>query len=328
MGNTSIEWTDRTWNPVRGCSRISPGCVNCYAEKIASRFSDEGQAFHLFAERHPKPHWTGLLELMPDKLREPLSWRTPSRVFVNSMSDLFHESLTDDTIDWIFAVMALCPQHTFQILTKRAERMYQWADRLQRMADEWAPKTKNGRFTASDVLNLRWMHDTFGRGPAFPHTPWPLQNVWLGVSAENQEMLDKRAGWLVKTPAAVRFVSGEPLLEEISFRWAKWAPLQQHPHKNNHLDGLRGLDWVIVGGESGPGARTLDIAWVRTVVKQCRLAGVACFVKQLGGHAIDSTEPWRVIRGQQLEPLSDRKGSDMSEWPTDLRVRQFPEVRA
>src|ERR1017187_3120358 len=127
MGKTTIEWTDKTWNPTRGCSRVSEGCTRCYAETLAARFSDTGAPFHLFAKRTPSgPRWTGKVELIESILDLPLHWRKPTRVFVNSMSDLFHEALPDEAIDRVFAVMALCPQHTFQVLTKRAERMSQW----------------------------------------------------------------------------------------------------------------------------------------------------------------------------------------------------------
>jgi len=245
---TSIEWTDTTWNPVRGCSRISEGCRNCYAEQIAARFSGRGGPFQYFADRfQPGSKWTGKVELIESKLQEPLHWRKPRKVFVNSMSDLFHENLPDEAIDRIFAVMALCPQHTFQVLTKRAKRMR--------------------RYFAGPVRNR--VTDTMNVMPAHAYTvlqPWPLPNVWLGVSIESRAHLD-RADWLHQTSAAIRFLSLEPLLED--------------------LDGisgyLRGIDWVIAGGESGPGARLNDPAWFRSIRDQCQAARIPFFFKQWGG---------------------------------------------
>ncbi len=261
--NSKIEWTDATWNPTRGCSRVSPGCKNCYAERQAIRQKNSGyKGLVTIVNGHPA--WTGVVRALTGKtLEDPLHWKKPRRVFVNSMSDLFHEALPDEAIDRVFAVMALCPQHTFQVLTKRPERMLAWCDRLEQMAAAWRPNTKTGEFTPSDVLNLRWMHGTFGRGPAFPYHPWPLPNVWLGVSVEDRKNKD-RIDILRQVPAAVRFLSIEPLLEDIG-----------------QLD-LIGIDWVIAGGESGPGARPAPPEWFRSVRDQCEAAGVSFFFKQHG----------------------------------------------
>ncbi len=287
-----IEWTDVTWNPVRGCSRMSAGCVNCYAERIAVRFSHKGAPYEGFADvprRHSQTgratcgvrgHWTGRVELIAEKLDEPLHWRKPRRVFVNSMSDLFHEALSDDAIADVFTIMAAARQHTFQVLTKRPMRMLAWthsADKYMRQGG---------------IL--------------------PAPNIWLGVSVEDQATADERIPLLLQTPAAVRFVSYEPALGPIILA--------------NYKDWLRaGLDWLIVGGESGPGARPCDVAWVRHVVRQCREAGVPCFVKQLGARPVTDhrTRPpgeshhWTSV-------LGDPKGGDPAEWPEDLRVREFP----
>lgn len=305
MGQTSkIEWTDATWNPVRGCSRISPGCINCYAEKIAARFSGAGETdqsgevilsagpFHTFAGRTPSgPRWTGKVEPVQDHLLDPLHWRLPRRVFVNSMSDLFHENLSFEAIDQIFTAMVAAPQHTYQILTKRSGRMLEYF--------------RSGR------------HDN-GHGPdrANYHLD---QQIWLGVSVENQEYAEARIPRLLQTPASVRFISYEPALGPLSFRWATWGDYQRKPpgRTMRHLDGMRGIDWVIVGGESGPSARAFDTQWAQDVVEQCKEAGVACFVKQLGAH---------VIQGGERRIKKDKKGGDMDEWPHEIRVRQFPEV--
>jgi protein gp37 len=278
--DSGIEWTEDTWNPVRGCTRVSPGCVNCYAERMAAR-NLPGMA-HLgepFAIMQPSgPHWTGRVELIPHMLDVPLKRKKPTTYFVNSMSDLFHERLSDEDIDRVFAVMALCPQHTFQVLTKRAKRLREWCQRLQKMADEWAPHTKRGFFTPSDVLNFRHMHATFGRGPAFPNHPWPLPNVWIGVSVEDQRRADERIPELLATPAAVRFLSAEPLLGPVDLRQAHFT------------DGPE-IDWVIVGGESGPGARPMQAEWALALRDQCVAAGVPFFFKQFGEWLPDSQNP-------------------------------------
>ena len=310
MSMTSIEWTDCTWNPVRGCSRVSEGCRNCYAERIAARFSNAGSVeageFVGFAERTPAgPRWTGRVELIKSKLQEPLHWKKPRRVFVNSMSDLFHESLPDDAILEVFRVMQDCPQHIFQVLTKRPENMR--------------------RFMAE------WEGESIWEGP--------VQNVWLGVSVEDQKTADERIPLLLQTPAAVRFVSYEPALGPVCLLnyllYGPWSAVNVKPPTS------RGLDWVICGGESGPGARPFDIAWARSVRDQCKAAGGAFFMKQLGAHPfiqgcgdnwLATSEHWPHSKtlwdgSRAYTDLSSRKGGSMEEWPEDLRIREFPEVR-
>jgi protein gp37 len=206
---TTIEWTERTWNPVTGCSKVSQGCKHCYAERIADRFWGDRP----FTE----------VQCHPERLGHPKSIRKGSMFFVNSMSDLFHPGVPEDFIHAVFKVMAECPQHTFQVLTKRSERL----------AD-----------LAADL-------------------PWP-DNVWMGVSVEDANVID-RIDHLRTVPAAVRFLSLEPLI----------GPLE-------NLD-LTGIQWVIVGGESGPGARAMRSAWVRSLRRQCRAARVPFFFKQWGG---------------------------------------------
>lgn len=320
-GDTSIEWTDSTWNPVRGCTRVSPGCQKCYAERVAARFSGPGLAYEGLARRaaNGEARWTGKVELVEKHLLDPLSWRKPRKIFVNSMSDLFHEDVPEDWIDTIFAVMALAPRHTFQILTKRPERMQKYLSGPQ-LRQHVAAACPRG-----------WSLSYEGRILA----DWPLPNVWLGVSVEDQKRADERIPLLLETPAAVRFLSVEPLLEEVSFRWAKWEPLWNQPGGNpkgtKHLDGLRRLDWVIVGGESGPGARPCNVKWIRSIVEQCRKADVACFVKQLGAHYVDEENGVGGVLANpdlQLVPpirkLRNRKGGDIEEFPEMLRVREFP----
>lgn len=304
--HTSIEWTDCTWNPTRGCSRVSEGCRNCYAEKIAGRFSkgdldnhnNGDQPFHGFAVLTPSgPRWTGNVGLIEEKLSEPLHRRNPRRVFVNSMSDLFHEALSDEAIDRVFAVMALCPQHTFQVLTKRAARMLDWA-RLPRPRHRESTWWEEWRCLVRSEKHL-------AHAPSLP--AWPLPNVWLGVSVEDQKTADERIPLLLQTPAAVRFVSYEPALGPVNFR----------SFFRGRMGSNIGLDWIIVGGETGPGARPFDVQWARTTIEQCKSAGVACFAKQLGAN------PIHPIRSVRLK-LSDPKGGNWGEWPADLRVREFP----
>lgn len=227
---TGIEWTDATWNPVTGCAKVSAGCKHCYAERNWGRLQHlpayAGRAFTDVATH-------------ADRLLQPLSWRRPRRIFVNSMSDLFHQDIHADFIGMVFRTMARAPQHTFQVLTKRAERM-------QRLLTH--PKMRG------------FVGDA----------PWPLPNVWIGVSVEDQATADKRIPLLLDTPAAVRWISAEPLL----------APIDLAEH------GLHGgpgqLDWVVVGGESGPKARPMHPEWVRGLRDQCSAAGVPFLFKQWG----------------------------------------------
>lgn len=223
---TKIQWADEVWNPIRGCSRVSIGCRNCYAERMAARFSDPGYWGHGYAERTPHGGmWTGEIGFVENKLDLPRSWRKPRRVFVNSTSDLFHEKVRWTWLSRIFGVMAECPQHTFLMLTKRPERM-------------------------------RAYFDTMALAP-------PTKNVWLGVSAEDLLRADERIPLLLDTPAAIRWVSAEPLLGFVDL----WRY-------------IRDLDWVVVGAESGPGARPMDIDWVRSLRDLCSAARVPFFYKQ------------------------------------------------
>ncbi len=314
MSQTSnIEWTDATWNPVRGCSRVSEGCRNCYAERIAARFTrsiDEipgpyvGQtddAFHGFAiNTDSGPRWTGKVELIESKLLEPLHWKKPRRVFVNSMSDLFHENLPDESIDRIFAVMALTPHITYQVLTKRARRMREYLSHPHRFS---FISLVAGMVAYNNLPKENWIV----RAPQI----WPLPNVWLGVSVENQPTADERIPELLRTPAALRFVSYEPALAEVDFWRYLWP------------DGLISkpkLDWGIIGGESGPGARPFQLEWAESTVYQFGAAGVPLFVKQLGANPRHGSFKYAC----EEDP---KKGANPADWPRVLRVRQFPKPR-
>lgn len=241
----AIEWTDATWNPVTGCTKVSPGCDNCYAETLAERF--RGTAGHYFEQGFD-------VQLRPDKLDQPLRWRKPRRVFVNSMSDLFHKDIPDEYVARVFAVMASAPRHTFQVLTKRPARMRSLlnASAFQQKVQRLIPGVGNDPYIGKHF-----------------HT-WPLPNVWIGVSTETQEWADIRIPQLLDTPAAVRFISAEPLIGPVDiFRSAL-------------IDREPGLDWVIVGGESGRNARPMHPAWVRTLRDECVSAGIPFHFKQWG----------------------------------------------
>jgi protein gp37 len=251
---SSIEWTDATWNPVTGCTKVSLGCDHCYAERIVERFKGKG-AFEN-------------VTLNEERLEAPLRWRKPRRVFVNSMSDLFHESVPDRYIADVFAVMALAKQHTFQVLTKRHGRM---RSLLRRKA------FRTGVQRAA-------LKRAGGEAPWLVEPWWPLRNVWLGVSVEDQKWADIRVPALLDTPAAVRFLSCEPLLGPVDLAQslALWQPGDDQPWKGNRLPARDILHWVIVGGESGPGARPMHPDWARSLRDQCAAAGVPFFHKQNG----------------------------------------------
>lgn len=253
--NTGIEWTDATWNPVTGCTEVSPGCDHCYAKTFAERW--RGTPGHYFEHGFD-------VQLRPDKLGQPLRWKKPRRIFVNSMSDLFHDQVDVAYIADVFAVMATTQRHTYQLLTKRHARMHSllsrddfWRHVIDTVRAKWSPEA------AAQVAS---------RG-------WPLPNVWLGVSAENQQWADIRIPALLDTPAAVRFVSAEPLLGPIDL-----GMNECDHHRQRHIDVgcWLGLDWVIVGGESGRGARPMHPDWARGLRDQCQDAGVAFLFKQWG----------------------------------------------
>lgn len=285
---SKIEWCDKVWNPVRGCSRVSEGCRNCYAERVAARFSDPGKPFDGYAYRTRvrvgEARWTGKVALVPEKLAEPLSWRKPSRVFVNSMSDLFHERLPDAAIDQVFAVMAQSPRHTFQVLTKRAEHLRAYCASLAAL-DRRARGLRFVRSMYADHPARAVVLGALDRGEQQTGgVDWPLPNVWLGVSVEDQKNADERIPSLLQTPAAVRFVSYEPALGPVDLE-ASLSVYDKHGEPSGprcNPDGSSALGWVIVGGESGPGRRPVELAWLEAIDEQTREAGVPLFVKQDG----------------------------------------------
>lgn len=308
MADSDIEWTDKVWNVTRGCRRISAGCGGakgeggCYAERQAYRFSGPGQAYEgLVKLTAHGPRWTGKGKFAADKLADPFRWRKPVRVFVDSMSDLFFEEFTNEQIAAVLGVMAACPQHIFQVLTKRPRRMREWFAwtrdfALQQRELAEAPNTFRAMLDAAyeylgkarkPELDAAWNSE---RGQS---DQWPLSNVHVGVSVENQESADERIPELLATPAAVRFLSLEPLLGPVDLTTAFADAACK-----------RGSLWAIVGAESGPGARPAAKPWFDSIRDQCRAAGVPLFVKQI------------VVDGKL------RKNLD--EFPPDLRIREFP----
>ena len=319
---TTIEWTEQTWNATTGCDRISPGCDNCYALTMAKRLKGMGSAKYQ-NDGNPKTSGPGFgFTMHADTIREPLRWKKPRRVFVNSMSDVFHGSNPTANLHLIFGVMAATPQHTYQILTKRHGRMRSLLNDPQ----------------FSHMVRHR-AEQVFGR-PATAGWTWPLTNVHLGVSVENQKWADIRIPALIDTPAAVRFLSCEPLLGPVDLFAG------DHSTHERDFDGTDdyicldcstddhhvpwrvidrsnfGIDWVIIGGESGPGARPFDPQWATDLIDDARQADAAPFVKQLGSvWARDFT-----VNGKTVAAHGDTKGGNPDYWPTHLRVREYPKA--
>jgi protein gp37 len=307
---TAIEWTDETWNPVTGCERISPGCAHCYAKALHDMRHKAYLNGHDVPEQYSEPF--EVVKCHEDRLDTPMHWRAPRMCFVNSMSDLFHEDVPEPFIDRVFAAMSQSPAHTFQILTKRADRMLRYLD------DQLRPE----RIDEAGITQFGWCHaNVEGR--------WPLPNVWPGVSVENKRYLP-RLDALRQVPAPVRMVSFEPLLEDLTDAGTL----------GTRIVNLQGIGWAIIGGESGDGARDTQIAWVRYLIEQCDAQGVPLFVKQVGARPVDwadfyerwprnsdgSRKPRVIADGHFLSyvDLRDRKGGDPEEWPQELRRRELP----
>jgi len=335
---TKIEWTHRpdtkaeSWNFLAGCTKVSPGCKNCYALRDSWRI--------VHAEKHPERYdgvvmksprgklmWTGVVNLSEYALLRPLHWRKPRTVFVASMSDLFHPSVPFEFIIQAFAVMALTPKHIYQVLTKRAKRMREFFT-LYELSDlwYWRDRIYHGHGPGEGIrLEGDIEIDTHPNNPAFTHTTilehepeptWPLPNVWLGVTAEDQQRANERIPDLLEIQATVRFVSIEPMLEHVDL--IPTGALQV-----SAIDGEvwnSRVDWIVSGGESGHDARPMDLAWTRDLITQCQGADVPVFVKQLGTR-------WAKKLGQptsRFSPYPGRKGQNIEAWPKDLRVREFP----
>jgi len=322
--STPIEWTDATWNPVAGCKEISPGCANCYAARITWRLMHNPR-MPLYKglarlDAKGKPRFTGEARFLSDRLDEPLRWRKPRTIFVNSMSDLFHEDVTFEQIAAVMGVIAATERHTYQVLTKRAERLPLWFDWAVSM-DAGCEGTPGLLCCCSEaLLHEAKRHADGDAGPlhtkhaASPDGPWPLPNLWLGVSVENRQQL-ARIEHLRRTPAAVRFLSIEPLLEDLGDILAILMGLREvcgtcrRGESRSCFDDPANrigppIDWVIVGGEGGPGARPMHPDWVRSIRDQCIKAGVPFFFKQWGG--VRKKSAGRILDGRTWDEMPRR----------------------
>ena len=309
---TKIEWTEATWNPITGCSLASPGCTNCYAMQLAgTRLKHSPSRKGLTQPSKAGPVWTGEVRFNEHELTHPLRWKRPRPIFVCAHGDLFHESVPDAWIDRIFAVMALCPQHTFQVLTKRSARMREYLARRGA-----SPSLPSHEIMAEmdGISRAKW-----------PDLQWPLPNVWLGVSVEDQQRADERIPDLLATPAAVRWISAEPLLGPVDLnrireefdgglgvkwesaldgkRFSPWVGDDEDPM----IPGFAKLDWVVVGGESGSKARPMHPDWARALRDQCAAADVPFFFKQWGEWAPGVSIDGHVTRTEATADwLNDR----------------------
>lgn len=366
MSKTNIEWTDRTWNFLRGCSRVSKGCENCYAEADALRFSGPGLAYEGLVKRSSKkglPQWTGQVRFVRKKLFDPLGWKR-CRVFVNSMSDLFHEEVPFAQIAAALGVMARCPDVTFQALTKRVDRALAFYDWIENH-----PTTNPLNIAymhARDQVRTDSEHRRWQRAHGRSMGVWPLPNLQVGASVEDQATLEERAPKLRRVPAWVRWLSYEPALGPVDLRpylppvaltlpakpsTVPDAALREFAHMRRMMRvGAGGgpntgaIEWVVVGGESGPRARPFDVAWAERAVEACARSVVPVFVKQLGskprrlagaaGPELDCgcreafCEHVKPERFEVIE-LRSKKGGKPDEWPDDLkhlRVRQQPQL--
>ena len=284
MSYSKIEWTDRSWNPVTGCTKISPGCKNCYAERFAERMKYNPKALPKYLNGFE-------VTMHHNLLREPIRWQKPSRIFVCSMGDLFHDRVPFEFIDKVMATVAHAWWHTFIILTKRPERMLEYFMKAKEDSYRYSPRQQTGTIGIplnDDRMNVRLSTIS---GLEIDYRMWPLCNLWLGVSAENQELFDKRVRQLTFIPAAVRFVSFEPLLGPLDIyrelAYGQWDLNQDIKHTQK-------IHWAICGGETGPGARPMHPSWVHDLLAECQAAGIPFFFKGWGGSV--RTDP--LISGQ------------------------------
>lgn len=320
---TKISWTDATWNPILGCSKVSAGCTNCYAIRQVARQAGNANlakiAGGLTEQRsNGSLNWTGKVRFIPERLLIPLKWARQRMIFVNSLSDLFHEDVSDEQIDAVFAVMGLASWHTFQVLTKRPKRaLAYFKERWQVPAQVGFAGSEEDRsdrvfYKAQDIvqdMTMRQGAKFFTKEGDYLWPEWPLPNVWIGVSVENQQAADERIPPLLSIPAAVRFLSMEPLLGPVEFSDVSGRSDAVSQLGKRALDGI---DWVIIGGESGPGARLMEKAWAERIIAACRTADVPVHFKQ-GGSVF--------ARGYGL---LHPKGGDIEELPASLRVREWP----
>ncbi|MVA28737.1 phage Gp37/Gp68 family protein [Agrobacterium vitis] len=313
--NTKIEWTDATWNPITGCSVVSPGCTNCYAMKLAgTRLQHHPSRAGLTKDSKAGPVWTGEVRFNEQWLTEPLKWKRPRMIFVCAHGDLFAEGVPDEWIDQVFAVMALAPHHTFQVLTKRPERMRDYLSvHPDILRDRWYRSVPAGKWpvSVSEAYAAIHPHATEEMRALYNRKQplFPLPNVWLGVSVEDQPRAEQRIPILLDTPAAIRWISAEPLLGPIyipEYMPNKlWADLKSW--KQNEID------WVVAGGESGRNARPMHPDWARSLRDQCTAAGVPFLFKQWGEWA---PVPWKLerVEGETDQSYIDRSEAECSQF--------------
>jgi protein gp37 len=329
--NSKIEWTDATWPIVAGCEKVSPGCRGCYAVRDSWRLA-----------HHPNPRvsapyagtvekrgemlcWTGLVRPLPERLEQPLRWAKPRRIFVNSMSDLFHQGVPDEFIDDVFGVMWAClwgrngqPGHVFQVLTKRADRMRDYL--RQDRQKHWAHAAVHyGGGIDPDGI---WDQVMGANGPH--------PRIWLGVSVEDQKAADERIPLLLQTPAAVRWISAEPLLGPVDLTRVRWEGSGYFANTLKRAARPASMDWVVVGGESGPNARPMHPEWARSLRDQCQTAGVAFFFKQFGEWAPTECKAGGDLGGdiRRGNALMARTGKRTAGRLLDgMTWDQYPEVR-
>lgn len=339
--NTKIEWAEATWNPIVGCSKTSEGCAHCYAERMAHRLGSNPTMKGRYAGlTDDKGNWTGEVRLIEEALDKPFSWKKPRRIFVGSMTDLFHKNVPDEWIYFVLAVVALNPRHTFMVLTKRAERMQHFMatnqrDLRERIEDAAMQLYGEEAWASAGNSMMGALAPGFNVG-------WPMRNLWLGVTAENQARLEERAPLLVTTPAAVRFVSYEPALGPVDL--GPWLGVTQFADDAPwSFETGADLDWVICGGETGPGARPMHPNWSRNLRDQCAAAGVPYFFKQWGewapleGSGAGTPTPIRCWQGGEWQnglttertAHMVRVGKAKAGHLLDGREHlEFPEVRA
>jgi protein gp37 len=353
--NTKIEWTDATVNAVNGCTVVSPGCTNCYAMRLAgTRMKDHPTRKGLTIDSKAGPVWNGEIRVNEKAMLEPLRWAKPRMCFWNAHGDLFHPAVPDEVIDRCFAVMALTPHHTHQVLTKRSARMRayfaeRWQGTPARQIDcgsagiiDIPAGGETGRrhqveIACEDIIDDLGLADT--RKPhlwtedgslKLSQWAWPLPNVWLGVSVEDQQRADERIVDLLQTPAAIRWLSCEPLLGPVDLTRVHFGTCGFDPAEGSGLEGLHtlrmninalagvqsfgwpGLDWIVVGGESGPGARPMHPDWARSLRDQCATAGVPFLFKQWGEWApIDGPRVKGCIANRSAWPAGERPKVEM-----------------
>lgn len=291
MGDkTGIAWTDATWNPLRGCTKVSAGCKNCYAMGVALRFSGPGQPYEGLAHSvGGKAEWTNKIMLVSEHLNDPVKWTKPRKVFVNSMSDLFHKDVPFSYVDKVFEVMKTVDRHIYQVLTKRPERMLEY------------------------VKNRNYVD--------------PFKHIWLGTSVEDQASADTRMPIVTQIPNCfTRWVSYEPAIGPVD--WSPWLSLTRRDTGEQEWTYDSQFEWMVVGGESGKEARPFDLEWMRSTIQQCQEWNIPVFCKQLGEKAFQKVTRLMGFVERETTPrpyyTQSRKGDDPSEWPEDLQVREYP----